>query len=169
MKILAGTYKNFNIVTSKKLGYRPTKSRVRKSIFDRLNPYNYKRVLDLFAGTGIMGFEALSRGSKYVTMVENNLKSAKLIKKNCQNFCDAKISVIKKDVFNFFNERYEADLIFADPPYGKYDYDIIVKSAINKLAKNGKFILECNENIYDSVGMDQFNIGDTKLYMYTKL
>ena len=43
------------------------------------------------------------------------------------------------------------------------------KSAINKLAKNGKFILECNENIYDSVGMDQFNIGDTKLYMYTKL
>tara|TARA_S200000501_G_scaffold98676_1_gene92002 strand:- start:3588 stop:3989 length:402 start_codon:yes stop_codon:yes gene_type:complete len=131
-------------------------------------PYNYNRVLDLFAGTGIMGFEAISRGSRCVTMVERNSKSASLIKKNCQKFYNVQINVIKKDVFKFFNEKYEADLIFADPPYGLYDYDIIVKSSIKKLSKNGKFIMECNDNIYNSVGMDQFNVGDTKLYMYTK-
>ena len=86
MRILAGRFKGQSIATSRKLSYRPTQTRIRKSIFDRIAPYQYDSVLDLFSGSGIMGFEASSRGAKSVTLVENNKKSLTLLKENSQKF-----------------------------------------------------------------------------------
>ena len=81
MRILAGRFKGQRIITKKNLPYRPTKSLVRKSIFDRLNPFNFSLVLDLFSGSGIFGFEAASRGADHITFVEKNSKAIDLIKK----------------------------------------------------------------------------------------
>ena len=64
--------------------YRPTKSRVRKSIFDKLVPFYYSSVLDLFSGSGIMGLEASSRGASSVTFVEKHGKSLVLMKENSE-------------------------------------------------------------------------------------
>ena len=63
MKIMAGNFKGQTIITSQKLNYRPMKSIVRKSIFDKLVPFQYNSVLDMFSGTGIFGFESASRGA----------------------------------------------------------------------------------------------------------
>ena len=75
MKILSGTYKGIRIETTKSASYRPTKSRVRKSIFDILSPFHYSNILDLYSGSGILGFESASRGAASVTFVENNFKN----------------------------------------------------------------------------------------------
>ena len=72
MKILSGQYKGLEIKTDKSLSYRPTSSRVRKSIFDILGSLQKLSVLDIFAGSGILGFEAASRGATKVSFVDNN-------------------------------------------------------------------------------------------------
>ena len=68
MKILSGDYKGLSIITKKRTNYRPTQSRIRKSIFDILKPFSYLNVLDLFSGTGIIGFENILAWTN-----ENNL------------------------------------------------------------------------------------------------
>ena len=73
MKILSGDYKGLSIITKKRTNYRPTQSRIRKSIFDILKPFSYLNVLDLFSGTGIIGFEAASRGAESVTFIDNDI------------------------------------------------------------------------------------------------
>ena len=62
MKIISGIYRGIKIDTAKDVSYRPTKSRVRKSIFDVISPFGFSSVLDLFSGTGILGFESISQG-----------------------------------------------------------------------------------------------------------
>ena len=70
MKILAGQFKNHAIQSNKNFGYRPTTSIARKSIFDTLKSLEGRDFLDLYAGSGIVGFEAASRGAKSVTFIE---------------------------------------------------------------------------------------------------
>ena len=74
MNILSGRYKGLEIKTNKRLSYRPTSSKVRKSIFDILGSLHGLSVLDIFAGSGILGFEAASRGAAKLTFVDNNRK-----------------------------------------------------------------------------------------------
>ena len=82
MKILGGTYKGIRIETKKHASYRPTKSRTRKSLFDMISPFNFSNVLDLYSGSGILGFECISRGANSLTFIENNSQSVKLLFKN---------------------------------------------------------------------------------------
>ena len=72
MNIISGIFKSIKIKTSKDHSYRPTKSLVRKSIFDSQNYFNFSSVCDLFTGTGIIGFESASRGAKFIAYVDNN-------------------------------------------------------------------------------------------------
>jgi N6-adenine-specific methylase len=98
VKILSGTYKGIRIETTKSASYRPTKSRVRKSIFDILSPFHYSNILDLYSGSGILGFESASRGAESVTFVENNFKNIKLLTHNKIKFNQTDFSVIKSNV-----------------------------------------------------------------------
>ena len=119
MNILAGRFKGQNIRTSAKASYRPTTSRVRKSIFDILGDLEGCSVLDLFAGSGILGFEAASRGAAAVTFVDNDRRNVQLIHVNIQILQDqVDMNVVCKEWFRYFRVRYEYDIIFADPPYG---------------------------------------------------
>ena len=81
MRILSGIYKGIDIKTSSKQNYRPTQTKIRKSIFDSLGSLSQCSVLDLFAGTGILGFESASRGASSVVFVEKNLFIYKMLKK----------------------------------------------------------------------------------------
>jgi len=107
---------------------RPTTDRVRESLFNVLQggrfgqPIHDKTVLDLFAGTGALGLEALSRGARRVTFVENGAAGAKLIHDNIAKLERRKdATVLKVDATRICmaNKDDCADLVFLDPPYGK--------------------------------------------------
>ena len=113
MQIHSGQYKGRRIKTVKNLPYRPTTSIVRKSLFDILHNISGKSVLDLYAGTGVIGFEASSRGAKQVTFVDSSLRVNSLLKINSTSFNYPKFHFIKKDALSFLNSNKSYDIIFA--------------------------------------------------------
>lgn len=106
---------------------RPTSDRVREAIFNLLinggygNPLQGARVLDLFAGTGALGLEALSRGAAHTTFVENGKVALGLLSRNIDLMrAKDQVSVLRRDALNMAaNPGPAFDLAFLDPPYGK--------------------------------------------------
>lgn len=145
MKILAGRFGGRKIKTSKNLSYRPTKSLVRKSLFDHLTPFRHGSVLDLFAGSGVLGFEAASRGADSVVFVDSDRGAIRYLKENSSILVGPEYSLHASDVFKFLKTKSSFDLIFADPPYQIYDIEKLVESVLDHLNKKGKFILECDK------------------------
>ena len=145
MKILAGRFGGRKIKTSKNLSYRPTKSLVRKSLFDHLTPFHYRSVLDLFSGSGVLGFEAASRGADSVVFVDSDRGAIRYLKENSSILVGPDYSFHSSDVFKFLKNKSSFDLIFADPPYQRYDIEKLVESVLAHLNKKGKFILECDK------------------------
>jgi 16S rRNA (guanine(966)-N(2))-methyltransferase RsmD len=166
MNIISGIFKSIKIKTSKDLSYRPTKSLVRKSIFDSLNYFNFNSVCDLFSGTGIIGFESASRGAKFITFVDNNYRAIKLIQENAITMEGPHYSYFQKDVFSFLKNSNSYDLIYADPPYGMYDPNKLVEEVFKHLNKKGKLFLECDKKqkpFLDSIVRDY---GQTRILQW---
>ncbi len=169
MNILAGKFGGRKIKTNKKLQYRPTKSRVRKSIFDTLMPFNYNRVLDLFSGSGIFGFEAASRGARMVTFVENDRNTFNLIKQNAELLPGVEYDIFRNSSFNFLkNNKILFDLVYADPPYGKYDLSKLSELILKHLNNQGKFILECEKKQVPLIDTIFKDYGQTRIYYWEK-
>ena len=169
MKIISGIYRGIKIDTAKDVSYRPTKSRVRKSIFDVISPFGFSSVLDLFSGTGILGFESISRGASSITFVEKDAKSIRLLHRNSEKFEGVPINIIRDKVEIFLKDTNDLfDLIFADPPYDKIDYDWLFNSCIKKLSKNGKLVVEMKKNNFVYNNCIEKIYGDTKVLLYNK-
>ena len=160
MQILAGRYKGVSIQTSAKYDYRPTQSKVRKSLFDILGDLSNKIVIDLFAGSGILGFEALSRMAKNVIFVETNNNLVQLLYKNSLKFGEQSCTIKRMDVYKYINRKQSVDLILIDPPYGQKDLNLLIKLCLDMLNPGGTLVLESsikdemieadNERIYGS-------------------
>ena len=105
MKILAGRFGGRKIKTSKNLPYRPTKSLVRKSLFDHLAPFQYNSVLDLFSGSGIFGFEAGSRGADSVVFVEKDHGVLRYLEKNSDLLVGPQYSFHGLDAFTYLKKK----------------------------------------------------------------
>lgn len=121
MRILSGFYKGREIQAPKTRGTRPITSLLRKSIFDTLQfQIEGRRVLDLFAGSGAIGLEAMSRGAKEVVFVESGREAIEAIKNNIKNFAlEGEAKLFPIDAFLFL-KRYKGepfDILFIDPPY----------------------------------------------------
>ena len=168
MQLLAGRYKGARIKTSTKMPYRPTLSRIRKSLFDILFPFNYQNVLDLFSGTGILGFEAASRGANKITFVERDKKSIQLLESNANQFPDIDFVFNQQNVYTFLNNPKSYDLIFADPPYTSSNIHELVETGLKILNKNGKFVLETNKRSQPMMNAIVKNYGNTVLSIWTK-
>ena len=121
MRVIAGSAGGVRLAVPRR-GVRPTMDRVKAAIFSSLGDAILgARVLDLFAGTGALGIEALSRGAASVVFVEDDRQSADLIEKNLAK-TKLKGRVRNQDVFDFLRHVSNADkfeIIFADPPYEK--------------------------------------------------
>lgn len=122
MRVIAGRYKGRILRSVKDQSVRPATDRVKESIFNILqNRLDLRgtKVLDLFAGSGSLGFEALSRGAANVVFVENSIKSIRSIKENINRLqCEVQCEVVKMEAQKFLSTLDETfDLIFADPPY----------------------------------------------------
>lgn len=122
MRIISGTYKGRILKTVKDLSVRPATDRVKQTLFDMLATrleMDEATVLDLFAGSGGLGIEALSRGAAHVTFVEHDEDAAQYIEKNLQMLgCEDRTSLVETDAMAFVHRCKDSfDLIFADPPY----------------------------------------------------
>jgi 16S rRNA (guanine(966)-N(2))-methyltransferase RsmD len=117
-RVIAGTHRHLTFETGDFPQTRPTKDRVKESLFNQLSPLNrFDSVLDLFAGTGSLGFEAFSRGAQRVTLVESDLSVFQLLKSNTVHL-KMEVTAICMDALRYLKEASEAfDLILLDPPY----------------------------------------------------
>lgn len=123
MRIIAGSARGQTIETLKGTGTRPTTDRVRESVFSILQPrLQEARVLDLFAGSGVMGLEALSRGAARAVLADRSPACVRLIRKNADRLGFAgRCTVVRGDyrtVIRKLQGGARFDVVFLDPPYG---------------------------------------------------
>jgi len=102
-------------------GLRPTSDRVRETLFNWLQyEMHGRRVLDAFAGSGALGFEAASRGAREVVMLERARKVAETLKKNATELHANNVSLLTVDALDYLRQADESfDLVFLDPPFGQ--------------------------------------------------
>jgi 16S rRNA (guanine966-N2)-methyltransferase len=151
MRVIAGTAGGLRLVVPK-TGVRPTMDRVKAAIFSSLGERVIgARVLDLFAGTGALVIEALSRGARSAGFVENDPRAIAAIERNLvQTGLNGRIC--RQDVFVFLNQSGQAeenDLIFADPPYDPREGAVSLTELLllnnrlpSRLTSKGVFVLE---------------------------
>ena len=148
MRIISGTYGGRRLSPPKNITARPTTDFAKESLFNLLNnrmDFDGIDVLDLFAGTGGIGIECVSRGAREVTAVEIAHVQQNWIINCCKQLGIRNLSVIRGDVFKFLSVcRTKYDLIFADPPYALEQLptlpDVILGQDI--LKENGWLVIE---------------------------
>jgi 16S rRNA (guanine966-N2)-methyltransferase len=118
MRIIAGTHRGARIAAPKGLATRPTGDRVREAAFNLIGPVDGARVLDLFAGSGAMGLEALSRGAEKVTFVESDRLACRTISENLEKLRLTGARVVCQDaVWTLRQETRTYELVLVDAPY----------------------------------------------------
>lgn len=150
MRVIAGEFGGREIRTAEGPGYRPATAKVRQAVFSMLEArglaYDGLRVLDLFAGSGSLGIEALSRGAARVWFVEQDRRAAALINANLLAFgaSEARFRVLTADVPAVLRRRPEAPfgLVCIDPPYGRDLLSPTLEAVLDKeWAAPGGFVL----------------------------
>jgi 16S rRNA (guanine966-N2)-methyltransferase len=118
VRIIAGSRKGHTINAPKGLDTRPTGDRVREAAFNLIGPVDGASVLDLFAGSGAMGLEALSRGAERAVFVESDREACRAIERNLEKLRLTGARVVCEDTLRFLaTERNQYDLVLVDPPY----------------------------------------------------
>jgi 16S rRNA (guanine966-N2)-methyltransferase len=122
MRVIAGSRKGHKLAAPRGLDTRPTSDRVRENIFNLVGPVDDARVLDLFAGSGAMGIEALSRGAASAVFVEHDADAVRTIEGNLDRLRLMGARVVRGDVLRTIAQEATAgakyDLVLVDPPYG---------------------------------------------------
>ena len=148
MRIVGGKYKGRLFKPGKKFNARPTTDLAKEGLFNILeNRYEFstKNALDLFSGTGSIGYEFISRGCKQVTFVEKNFQHYRFILQVIDALKIDNSIVYKTDVFRFIrNNTNKFDFIFADPPFDFFEFQKIPDEILraDMLTKNGLLIIE---------------------------
>lgn len=147
MRIIAGTCRSLPLKTPKGMNTRPTTDRIKETLFNIIHSDLYDcRFLDLFAGSGAIGLEALSRGAREAVFIENNKEAIKCIEENIQFTKMAERSkLIKSDVIQGIHSLSSGesfDIIFMDPPYGKeYEKEVLKMLSNSNLADQNTLIV----------------------------
>ena len=165
IRITGGTYRSRLLETPSTDQTKPTMDKVRLGVFSALSDRVLNaHVLDLFAGSGSYGFEAISRGASSLTLVDKGYEQIKVIKNNAR-VLDININYYMSDVLLFLNEcNQKYDLIFIDPPYALDIYEDCLKKifARNILADGGSLILESDRDL----NIDETNYSFVRKYKY---
>ena len=180
MRIIGGKYKGRTVKFPKSKLVRPTTDKVKESIFNYLiHSIDFENILvcDLYAGSGSLGLEALSRGAAEVHFVEKDFKVSRVLKENILSLqADEFCKVFKMDavMFTKFEEHAKYNLILADPPFFKDDIYKVVENVISKnfLEVNGLILVE--RSVQTKVSdMENFKrepfkkLGDSLIYQFT--
>ena len=142
MRIIAGTHRGQRIAAPRGRDTRPTSDRVRENAFNLIGPVDDASVLDLFAGSGALGLEALSRGAASCVFVESDRDACRVVNANLDRL-GLRASVLCRDVFSALaGERGTFDLVLCDPPYDSAALDRIAPHLPRLLAPDGLLVYE---------------------------
>lgn len=154
MRIISGKYKGKKIDGYDIEGTRPTQDRVKESMFAMIQEELYDAtILDLFTGSGNLGIEALSNGSKKTYFVDNNSECIKVLKKNLENIPNDAYQILNMDYLQaldyFSKEKISFDIIFLDPPYKLECISNIIEFVTKNNLLNNDGIIVCEYEFND--------------------
>lgn len=165
IRITGGKYRSRLLDTPNTSLTKPTMDKVRAAVFSALSQDKLGDVLDLFAGSGSYGFEALSRGASSITFVDKSKDAINVIKANAKKLGETSIDVNMADAINYVKETNKKfDVIFIDPPYRLEVYEELVNIITSRELLNecGIIVLESEKEL--SLPLDKFS--KSKFYKY---
>ena len=166
IKIIGGKHKRININTLDGLNTRPTSIRLREAMFNIIlhskyldNKIENMEVIDIFSGSGALGLEALSRGFKFCTFLDNSSEAIDIIQKNIKKLHEEKnTSLIQSDAKSPVLTKNKYDICFFDPPYDFKNFTSLLQhwSSSDAVKKNTLYVYEKHKTIpYNSIkGLD---------------
>ncbi|MBQ8074424.1 MAG: 16S rRNA (guanine(966)-N(2))-methyltransferase RsmD [Oscillospiraceae bacterium] len=176
MRVITGSCRGRRLKTPTGNDVRPTTDNVKEAVFNIIrSDVEGRRVLDLFAGTGQLGIEALSRGAKEAVFVDASPASLKIVKENLQ-LCSLEATVVRSDAVAYLSRCGKFDLIFIDPPYASGLYEKVLESInlFDILSEGGIIIVEADRDcpLPDMAPpyrrLKEYRYGKVKICTYTK-
>jgi 16S rRNA (guanine966-N2)-methyltransferase len=159
MRIIAGTHRGQRLYTPKGLDTRPTGDRVREAAFNLIGPVDGATVLDLFAGSGAMGLEALSRGAERAVFVESDRAATRAIEQNLDKL-RLRGTVLLQDALKALQTEAQAgrryDLVLVDPPYEMYSdlQPALARTLPRLLADDGLLVVETDARVQPELPLE---------------
>jgi len=176
MRVITGTARGRRLKTPEGMDIRPTTDNVKESVFNILQfDIEGRRVMDLFAGTGQLGIECLSRGAKEVVFIDQSRDAVKIVKENLKA-CGFSAPVLQQDALSYLGACGKFDLIFVDPPYDAELYQPVLEkiNSIDILSEGGIILCESRRET-DMPEMQapyflrkEYRYGKVKLSLYSK-
>ncbi len=179
MRVITGSARGVRLLTPEGMKTRPTSDRVKEGLFSVIQfEIEGRRVLDLFAGTGQLGIEALSRGAEHAVFVDFSQHAVKLVKENLRRTrLEEKAQVVQADYESFLGGcRQTFDIIFLDPPYA----EIFLENALKRISeidilRDGGIII-CEKTVEKDLQGDfpgltclkEYRYGNTSLVLFRK-
>ncbi len=171
MRVISGTARGRKLKEPEGHAIRPTTDMVKESVFNIIQfDIEGRRVLDLFAGTGQLGIEALSRGAASAVFVDASTDAVRLVRDNIKHLgFEDKATVLKSDAVAFLKNGGKFDVIFLDPPYDTGLLEKVLRNLIefDMLKENG--IIICETNVERQLPDARFPYKKGKEYRYGKI
>ena len=176
MRVITGTARGRRLKTPEGMDIRPTTDNVKESVFNILQfDIEGRRVLDLFAGTGQLGIECLSRGAREVVFIDQSRDAVKIVKENLKA-CGFSAPVLQQDALSYLGACGKFDLIFVDPPYDAGLYKPVLEkiNLIDILSEGGIILCESRRETEmpdmqaPYLKRKEYRYGKVKLSLYSK-
>ncbi len=170
LRVIAGKWKGRSLIAPEGTIARPTTDRVKESMFNLIGHHmSGGYVLDLFAGSGALGIEALSRGAGHAVFVDESVRSLHAVRENlkrCRADGDAQVwrADWKKGISRFANEFARAEWVFVDPPYGKSLWEPVVDDLARYPALFGGIVCEHPKNTALPEEIRMYSVWKHKVY-----
>ena len=176
MRVITGTARGRRLKTPENYDIRPTTDNVKESVFNIIQfDIEGRRVLDLFAGTGQLGIECLSRGAAEAVFIDENTAAVKIVKENLKT-CGFTAAVLQQDALSYLRHCGKFDLVFVDPPYDSGLYESVLETinSVDILSDGGIILCESRrEKMLPDMRAPyrkkkEYNYGRVKLTVYIK-
>lgn len=176
MRVITGTARGRRLKTPENYDIRPTTDNVKESVFNIIQfDIEGRRVLDLFAGTGQLGIECLSRGAAEAVFIDENTAAVKIVKENLKT-CGFTAAVLQQDALGYLRHCGRFDLVFVDPPYDSGLYESVLETinSVDILSDGGIILCESRreKTLADMHApyrkKKEYNYGRVKLTVYIK-